>query len=134
MSARVSAASLNMAVAMALGAFGAHFLKDKINPEQLTVYHTASLYHLVMGALLLGLSWQKAVPRWFFVAGGVGTILFCGSLYGLAVSGVRVLGAITPLGGVIWIASFVGLAIWSAPIGTIRQNVEQRDERSRSED
>jgi uncharacterized membrane protein YgdD (TMEM256/DUF423 family) len=98
------------------GAFGAHALKSRLTPEMLAVYHTGieyQFYHalalLAVGLLIL----LRPVPGlplagWCFAAG---VLLFSGSLYLLALTGVRWLGAITPAGGLLFLAGWVAL-IW----------------------
>lgn len=109
-----------LACAVGLGAFGAHALKGRLDAYSLEVYHTAVLYHFLhaLGILLvaalarsgsIALSGERAVCWLLFV----GIILFSGSLYALALSGIRVLGAVTPLGGVAFIAGWIVLA-WQA--------------------
>jgi len=88
-----------------LGAFGAHGLRERLTPEMLVVFETGVRYHLIHGLGLLAIAW--AASRWpdtyvniagyLFVAG---ILIFSGSLYVLAMTGIRWLGAITPLGGV----------------------------------
>jgi uncharacterized membrane protein YgdD (TMEM256/DUF423 family) len=103
---------------VALGAFGAHALKARLSPDMLAVWETGVRYQLVHALGLLAVSWAltrwpgSAVQAsgWLFVAG---TLLFSGSLYALALSGVRGLGAVTPLGGVAWIVGWALLA-WGA--------------------
>jgi uncharacterized membrane protein YgdD (TMEM256/DUF423 family) len=103
-------------LAVAAGAFGAHALRTRLSADLLQVFETAAryqMYHalgLVAAAWVVG-RWPGALPQWagwLFVAG---TILFSGSLYALALSGVRWLGAITPLGGVAFLAGWVCLAL-----------------------
>jgi len=112
----IALGSINAALAVILGAFGAHALKARISPEMLSVYHTASQYHFyhALGMLLIG-----ALASQFRTSGALqlsgflmlaGIVLFSGSLYILAVTGVTWLGAITPLGGVAFIAAWVVLA------------------------
>lgn len=106
-----------LAVAVALGAFGAHGLKDRVDPSLLGVWEKAVFYHIVhaLGMLVIpvlvrtGLcpEWQGRVAALCLL---VGTLLFSGSLYFLVLSRVRVLGAITPLGGVAFIAGWLILA------------------------
>jgi len=101
-----------------LGAFGAHALKARLSPDMLTVWETGVRYQLYHALGLLAVAWAltrwpgSAVQAsgWLFVAG---TLLFSGSLYALALSGVRGLGAVTPLGGAAWIAGWALLA-WGA--------------------
>jgi uncharacterized membrane protein YgdD (TMEM256/DUF423 family) len=111
--------SLSAGLAVALGAFGAHALKARLAPEMLSVYETGVRYQLAHALALLAVAWActrwpgtaVTASGWLFVAG---TLLFSGSLYGLSLSGVRGLGAITPLGGVAWIIGWSCLAwgVW----------------------
>jgi len=108
--------SFTMMAAVILGAFGAHALKNKLKPEMLAVYQTGVLYHLVhgLGILIVGLLSDGALSVSLANAAGwslfVGILLFSGSLYVLSVTGIRRLGAITPLGGVAFIAGWALLA------------------------
>lgn len=106
------------ALGVALGAFGAHGLKNAVSdPELLAIWETAARYHLIH-ALALGLvAVHPGEPRlagWLFVAG---ILVFSGSLYALVLSGVRVLGAITPIGGLALIAGWIALAFAARPQG-----------------
>lgn len=105
-------------LAVALGAFGAHGLKNRLDTDKLTTYETGASYQMYHGLALVGVGvWSKfttpttsmVLAEWFFV---IGIVLFSGSLYLLAVSGNRKLGAITPLGGVCfligWACVFIG--------------------------
>lgn len=110
--------ALSMLLGVAAGAFGAHALKAVLSPELLAIWHTAVLYQLVHGLGLLvvgGLTVRK--PQGLLRCSGIamllGMLLFCGSLYALALSGVRLLGAITPLGGVAFLLGW-GCLAWSA--------------------
>lgn len=112
----VKVAALLMALAVMLGAFGSHALKGKLTDYYLDVYKTAVLYHMIH-ALGLGLvAWLSTItadPR-VNIAGillVVGIVLFSGSLYLLSVSGIKWLGAITPLGGLSFIAGWVLLIL-----------------------
>ena len=99
-----------------LGAFGAHGLRERLTPEMLVVFETGVRYHLTHGLGLLAIAW--AVSRWpdtyvniagyLFVAG---ILIFSGSLYVLSMTGIRWLGAITPLGGVCLIIGWGLLAV-----------------------
>lgn len=102
--------------AVGAGAFGAHALKDKLAPDLMAVYQTAVQYHFwhALGLLAVGiLMLQKpdtgalAVAAWLLV---VGVLLFSGSLYALALTGVRGLGAVTPIGGVALLAAWAAVA------------------------
>lgn len=105
---RVGAALMFLDVA--LGAFGAHSLKTKLTPEMLTVFETGVRYQAYHALALLLLAALRGPDRagWCFVAG---VVLFSGSLYALALSGVRWLGAITPLGGLCFLAGWLMLAL-----------------------
>lgn len=109
-------AALNGALAVLAGAFAAHGLKASLDPAALTVFETGARYHL-MHALALGLAafTMRETPRarlsaWLFV---VGIVLFSGSLYALALTGVRILGLVTPFGGLSFILGWLALA-WAA--------------------
>ena len=102
--------------AVAAGAFGAHALRGRLSPDLLAVFETAARYQMYHALALIAAAW--AVVRWpgplsqwagWLFTGG--TILFSGSLYALALSGVRWLGAITPLGGIAFLAGWVCLAV-----------------------
>jgi uncharacterized membrane protein YgdD (TMEM256/DUF423 family) len=103
-------------ISVAAGAFGAHALRSRLTPEYLGVFETAARYQMYHALALLAVAW--AITRgsgstaqwagWLFV---VGTVLFSGSLYALALSGIRWLGAITPLGGVAFLAGWLCLAL-----------------------
>lgn len=115
-------AALSGFLAVALGAFGAHGLKQKLAPDLLAVYHTGVQYHfyhtfaLLLVAVLM-LHWpQSAALRWSALLFCIGMLVFSGSLYALSLTGIRWLGAITPLGGVAFLAGWVCLALaaWNA--------------------
>src|SRR5580704_1483967 len=110
-----AAGAILLAIAVMLGAFGAHGLRGRIDDYSMGVYERAVLYHFVHALGLLVVSMMPARPglnwvAWLLVAG---IVLFSGSLYVLAITGVRTLGAITPFGGVAFIAAWVMLAIIS---------------------
>lgn len=106
-----------LAFAVGLGAFGAHGLKSRLDAYSMTVYEKAVLYHFLhaLGILLVALLGRtgaigaagQARVAWLLLAG---IVLFSGSLYILAISGIRALGAITPLGGLAFIAAWLLLA------------------------
>ena len=109
-------ASVAMFLAVALGAFGAHALKSRLSPEMTGVWQTAVQYHAwhalaLFGVGLLMLHWPEradlGLASWLLVAG---IVLFSGSLYVLALSGLRGLGAVTPIGGVAFLAGWAVLA------------------------
>ena len=105
------------ALAVALGAFGAHGLKDRLDAYHMEVYQKAVFYHFIhaLGILVVSVlsktgTFSEYATDWVCTLLVVGIILFSGSLYLLAVSGTRWLGAITPLGGVSFIAAWLLLA------------------------
>ena len=124
MSARLALtlAALLAFVAVALGAFGAHALKTRIAPDLQAVWQTAVLYHgwhalalLGVGLLILhfpdraGFAWAG----WLFVAG---IALFSGSLYALALTGVKSFGALAPIGGIAFLIGWLVVA-WTIATG-----------------
>lgn len=99
-------------LAVALGAFGAHGLKDILATNgTLAIWQTGALYHLVHAAVLLALALRPTVARLPFVFFSVGMLIFSGSLYALALTNVKWLGAITPLGGLCLLGGWAALAI-----------------------
>lgn len=111
--------ALSAALGVGAGAFAAHALRGGLTPELVTVFETGVRYHLIHALALFAAAWATTrwrgralnVAGWLFLAG---TILFSGSLYALSLSGVRALGAITPLGGAAFVAGWLALAwgIW----------------------
>lgn len=102
------------ALGVAAGAFGAHALKARLTPELLAVFDTAARYQMLHALALLAAAW--AASRWPGLAArsaglcfAAGTLLFCGSLYLMVATGMRALGAITPFGGVLFIAGWIAL-------------------------
>lgn len=99
-----------------LGAFAAHGLKHRLSAEYLAVFQTGTHYQLIHALALLGvavLALQRP-SRWLQVAGGAftaGIVLFSGSLYLLTLTGVGVLGMITPLGGCAFLLGWLGLGL-----------------------
>jgi len=111
-------AACNMIAAVGAGAFGAHGLKRMLSPDLLAVWQTGVLYHLVhaLGLLAVALLGARFGSALLSAAGMVmfaGIVLFSGSLYLLAVTGTRWLGAITPLGGVAFLVAWA-LVAWAA--------------------
>jgi uncharacterized membrane protein YgdD (TMEM256/DUF423 family) len=111
--------SLSGLVGVAAGAFGAHGLRARLAPELLAVFETGARYQMYHALALLAAAWVAGRwpgplatwAGWLFVAG---TVIFSGSLYALALSGVRWLGAVTPLGGLAFIAGWLCLALAAA--------------------
>lgn len=108
-----------MALAVLLGAFGAHALKNSLPAEMLAVYKTGveyQFYHAI-GLLIIGLLGFQLDSKWLRRSGlllAVGILLFSGSLYVLALTGIKVIGAITPIGGVSFVAGwfYLAIAVW----------------------
>ena len=112
------AGSLFSMLAVVLGAFGAHYLKNTLNDYSLSIFQTGVLYQFFhsIGILLVVLL-SKSINNlnldlslWFFT---LGIILFSGSLYLLAVTGLKWLGAITPIGGMFFILGWISLFLKS---------------------
>jgi uncharacterized membrane protein YgdD (TMEM256/DUF423 family) len=111
--------SLFMFLAVGLGAFGAHALRARLSPEMLAVYETGARYHFYHGLALFAVAWVSerrggglvAASGWAFV---FGIVVFSGSLYLLSTTGIRWLGAITPIGGIAFLAGWLFLlaAAW----------------------
>ena len=102
-------------IGVALGAFGAHGLKTRVDAASMAVYQTGVQYQLVHGLALIAIASSRDIitaARLKLIARlwTIGIILFCGSLYLLAVTGVKILGAITPLGGVCFLTGWLILA------------------------
>jgi uncharacterized membrane protein YgdD (TMEM256/DUF423 family) len=98
---------------VAIGAFGAHALKETLaKTGRTTVYQTGVQYHLIHAAALLALSLRREKKEVDFAAQcfAAGIVLFSGSLYGLALGGPRWLGPVTPLGGTLFIVGWASLA------------------------
>jgi uncharacterized membrane protein YgdD (TMEM256/DUF423 family) len=107
--------SLGAGIAVALGAFGAHALKTRLTPDMLAVFETGVRYQMAHSLALLAVAWASTrwpgsgaitTSGWLFIAG---TLLFSGSLYALSLTGVRGLGAITPIGGLAWLLGWAAL-------------------------
>lgn len=105
-----------MAIAVAMGAFGAHGLRDRLDAYSMTIYEKAVFYHFVhaLGILLVALLGRtmaitpaaQSRVAWLLL---IGIIVFSGSLYALAITGVKILGAITPIGGLAFIIGWIVL-------------------------
>lgn len=108
--------SINMLLSVALGAFGAHGLKSKLSADMLAVYQTGVHYHMIhgLGILLVAALSQKlgetSLVSWSGWLLFIGILLFSGSLYALSTSEIRILGAITPFGGVAFLIGWLLLA------------------------
>jgi uncharacterized membrane protein YgdD (TMEM256/DUF423 family) len=105
--------------AVAFGAFGAHGLRARLSPAMLEVYRTGALYHLVhaVAALAVVLAGDKLRRgRLILTLFAAGIVVFAGSLYALAITGVTPLGAVTPLGGLLLLAAWAFVALEAAQI------------------
>jgi uncharacterized membrane protein YgdD (TMEM256/DUF423 family) len=111
-----SVGALSAMLATAAGAFGAHSLRGRLSPEYLAVFETATRYQMYHALALLAVAWAVnrwpgPLPIWAGWLFMVGTVLFSGSLFALALTGARWWGAVTPLGGVAFLAGWVSLAL-----------------------
>ncbi|WP_396204184.1 DUF423 domain-containing protein [Gemmatimonas sp.] len=110
--------ALSAGLSVAAGAFGAHALRARVEPRLLEVFETGARYQMYHALALLAVAWVVGrtpgalghAAGWLFVGG---TVLFSGSLYAMTFTGIRALGAITPIGGVCFIAGWVCLALAS---------------------
>jgi uncharacterized membrane protein YgdD (TMEM256/DUF423 family) len=108
--------SISGFLGVSAGAFAAHALRERLSPESLAVFETGARYQMYHALALIAAAWAASRSPagttewagWLFV---IGTVLFSGSLYLLALTGVRWLGAITPLGGLAFLAGWVCLAL-----------------------
>lgn len=115
-------ASLLLAAGVAAGAFGAHGLKRILSADMLQIWQTGVLYHLIHAlgmlalAALMGRLSSPGLLGWAGLLMFMGIVFFSGSLYVLALSGTKWLGAITPLGGVLFILAWLltAVAAWRA--------------------
>jgi len=112
--------AINAFLSVALGAFGAHALEGKISQKYIDIWNTGVLYQMfhAIGIIIVGVLMGTVTPTSLLSWSGwlmlIGTILFSGSLYVLSLSGIKVLGAITPLGGVSFLAAWVLLIVFAA--------------------
>lgn len=110
----VALGALNAAISVAAGAFGAHALKDRLDVRALEVFEIGARYQMyhALAMILTGLLAARGATTagWIFQAG---IVLFSGSLYALALTGTKGLGAITPIGGLAFLVGWVWLA-WVA--------------------
>jgi uncharacterized membrane protein YgdD (TMEM256/DUF423 family) len=111
-------ASINGFLAVALGAFAAHALQQRLSPEALATFQTGVQYHMTHALALLGVGLLMLnnpnarfaeISAYLFM---LGIVLFSGSLYGLSLTGMRWLGPITPLGGLCFLGAW-GCLFWS---------------------
>ena len=118
----VLAAAIFGSLGVAAGAFGAHGLEDRLTPDALEIWKTAATYQMYHALALLGAAWlAHEVPStaattagWCFIGG---ILVFSGSLYLLALTGVGKLGAITPFGGLALIAGWIAIFVAALSMG-----------------
>lgn len=108
----VKLASLTMFLGIALGAFGAHAFKGKVDAYFLDIFKTGALYHMIHGLGLFVVAWLSSISQdpkitWAGILMILGILLFSGSLYIMAFTGLRALGAVTPLGGLSFLAAWI---------------------------
>ncbi len=110
-----AAGSISAFLAVALGAFAAHGLKGRLSPDMLVTFEIGVRYHMYHSLALIAAAWASShwpqssagAAGWFFLAG---ILIFSGSLYILTITGLRWLGAITPIGGVAFLIGWLLLA------------------------
>lgn len=105
----VAAGAINAAVAVAAGAFGAHALRGKLDARMLEVFETGARYQMYHALAMILCGVLAATRPGWVMQGGI--VLFSGSLYALALTDVKALGAITPFGGVAFLVGWIWLAI-----------------------
>ncbi|MDH4132222.1 MAG: DUF423 domain-containing protein [Gemmatimonadota bacterium] len=110
-----AAGAVSAFIAVGAGAFAAHALRDRLDPSALQTFETAARYQMYHALALLAAAWLQdrapgPLPSWAGRLFLLGTLLFSGSLYALALSGLRPLGALTPFGGVAFLAGWGCLA------------------------
>ena len=106
---------LSAFIAVAAGAFGAHALRGKLTPDSFNAFEVGVRYHMYHALALIAVAWainhwpdsNATVAGWLFVAG---TVLFSGSLYAMSLTGIQAFGAVTPIGGLLFIAGWLYLA------------------------
>ena len=108
--------AINSMLAVMLGAFGSHVLKNKLTEDMLVIFQIGTDYHFyhALALVVVGLAAQHLrdplinISAWLFLAG---ILIFSGSLYSLSLSGIRSIGAITPIGGVLFIVAWALFAV-----------------------
>ena len=116
----IAAGAISAALAVGLGAFGAHGLEDRVEPSELEIWKTGVHYHVLhaVALVLLGLLLGQRETRSPGSSGGgaagwcllLGSLIFAGTLYAMVLGGPRMLGAITPIGGLLMIVGWLAFA------------------------
>jgi len=114
----IALGALNAAIAVGAGAFAAHGLRERLDARAVEIFETAARYQMyhALAMILAGLLATAAITRGAHAAGWLfqgGILLFSGSLYALALTGTKILGAVTPIGGLAFLLGWLWLA-WSA--------------------
>jgi uncharacterized membrane protein YgdD (TMEM256/DUF423 family) len=109
-------AGLSGFLGVALGAFGAHALQDRLEPRMLEIFETGVRYHLIHALALFGVALLllRSPSGWFGASGwlfAAGILVFSGSLYVLALTGIRGFGAVTPIGGLSFLLGWIALVV-----------------------
>ncbi len=114
----IAAGSVVMAAGVMVGAFGAHGLRGRLDAYSMGIYERAVIYHFVhaLGMLIVAIlprvgAVSASAASWVCLLLLAGIVIFCGSLYALAITGIRPLGAITPIGGLLFLVGWACLAI-----------------------
>ena len=115
------------ALAVAMGAFGAHAVRDAVSEQALGWWRTGAQYHMVH-ALALGLvAAHPSRPKGAGIAFVIGIVVFCGSLYTMTLTDLRIFGAITPIGGLAFITGWLWLglsSVQSSPVAVVEHSEE----------
>lgn len=122
---QITAAAFALALAVVIGAFGAHGVRDMIGPDMMRIYETGVSYHFyhALGMLALPLLTRAGLitasaGKWAFIFFVVGIVCFSGSLYILAISGQTLWGAVAPIGGTSFIAGWMAIVYGSIQRGS----------------
>ncbi len=116
----ISAGAFLAFLGVALGAFGAHALQERVEPRDLEIFKTATYYLMTHALAMIGFGLFQAKegwPGWCFL---FGIFVFSGSLYLLVFSGIRIFGAITPIGGLLFMAGWIGFALEARTRGALK--------------
>lgn len=119
----IQLSALSGFLSVALGAFGAHGLKNRLTTDMLAIYRTAVEYQLYHSLALLAVGiliqqWGRSAALTLSASAFLfGIVVFSGSLYGLSMTGIRWLGAITPIGGVAFLAGWISLMVAAYKVG-----------------